>query len=246
MICENVRAPLWIVLVKIFALWMLVNVGCYTLLPLFGFDTSYNSEPIAIALYFLGWVVLCIFCFGDVFRAWKNEGKPIGMFRFWKPKKPQIWMIVAQSLAGAMLIWMLIYGFSFSPALKGPILAPYTDILFSTPWYFLPKSVEILIQQILLTALVLTFHLRFRSFRKVLVGYLTYFVGAHLLYLFAGMPTMYWAIITMGALLSTVVFPYLILRVRGGFVLTYILHLVFYLGLAMFLHTWPPPGYFLQ
>lgn len=244
MLCKNLGMPVWILLAKVFALWAFVNVGCYVVLPLFGFDASYNANPVIIALLFLVWAFLCILCFRDVFDAWRNEGKSIRIFRWIKPKKPNIRIIVMQSVAGAILLCLLLVMFSLFPALRGPTFAPYTDIVLSTPWYFLPKSMEILVQQILLTAFVLVFHLKYRSFKKVIVGYLLFFGGAHFLYAFTGTPTPYWMTVTAAALLSAAVFPYLILRVRGGFVFTYMLHLCFYIVLAMLIHIWPPPGYF--
>lgn len=244
-ICENIKTPTWIILVKIFGLWTSANVGCYVVLPFFGFDTSYNSEPIVIALLFLVWAVFCIICFRDVFDAWRNEGKPTWIFRAIKPKKPNIQIILIQSIAGAVSIFFLLYVFSLFPALRGPKFAPYTDIVLSTPWYFLPKSMEILVQQILLAAFVLVFHLKYRSFKKVILGYLVFFGGAHFIYAFTGTPAPYWITVTIAALSSAAVFPYLILRVRGGFLFTYMLHLCFYIVLAMFIHAWPPPDYIL-
>jgi hypothetical protein len=50
-------------------------------------------------------------------------------------------------------------------------------------------------------------------------------------------------IMTGGAFVSSLIFPFLILRVRGGFVYAYMIHFIFYVILAMLLHAWPPPGY---
>jgi hypothetical protein len=48
---------------------------------------------------------------------------------------------------------------------------------------------------------------------------------------------------TLGAFFSALIFPYLMLKVRGGFVYAYMIHFAFYLFLAMFLQLFPVPGF---
>jgi len=230
---KNIHAPLYIVLGEIAALWVLANVGYYTILPIFGYQLSYNSAPIVIAGYFLLWALISIVNFWELFK------------KHFKAKY-HIWTYGILSLGSAALIWGLLYLFSFLPILKGPHLAPYTDILFATPWYFLPKSVEILVQQTLIAVLILEFYFRFNSLKETIISYAICFGGAHVLLFYIGSaPTQYAVIMTLGSLLSSLIFPYLILRVRGGFVYSYMIHLVFYILLAILLHTWPLPGYIL-
>jgi hypothetical protein len=192
---------------------------------------SYNSSPIAISIYFAIWAVITIFNF------W-------GLYRKWFDKHLHIWLYGGLSIVSAGLIWGLIYLFSQFSTPSGPLLSPYTDILFATTWYFLPKALEILIQQLLVTVLVLELFFRFESIKKVLLGYVLCFGGAHVvLYLLNGAPLPYSIIMTGGAFVSSLIFPFLILRVRGGFVYAYMIHFIFYVILAMLLHAWPPPGY---
>lgn len=229
---DNVNAPLYRVLASVAGLWTLATVGYYVALPVFGYELSYNTAPVVIACYFLVWAAISFLYFLDLFRAWQS-------------RDTRLWWYGGASLVCAMVVWGLLYELSLVPILRGPQLAPYSDILLSTPWYFLPKSVEILMQQILTTVVILALHSRLGSFKKVLIGYAVCFGGAHvLLFALSGAPTPYALIMTVGAMLSTFVFPYLILRVRGGFVYTYAIHLIFYILLAMLLRTWPPPGYF--
>ncbi len=229
---DNLHAPLYRVLLRIAGLWMLATMGYYVALPAFGYHLSYNAAPVAIACYFLVWAVISFLFFLDLFRAWSDGGS-------------RLWWYGGVSLACSAVVWGLLYALSLLPVLQGPQMAPYSDLLLSTPWYFLPKSVDILVQQILTAALILALHFRLGSFKKVLIGYGVCFGGAHvLLYALSDAPPPYALIMTVGALLSTLVFPYLIVRVREGFVYAYAIHLVFYILLAMLLHTWPPPGYF--
>lgn len=228
---NNTHAFLYVVLGEIAALWVLANVGYYTVLPLFGYQLSYNSAPIVIAGYFLLWALISTAYFWNLFK--KNVAK-----------KHHIWLYGILSLGSAALIWGLLYLFSSLPIPQIPHLPFNTDILFSTPWYFLPKSIEILVQQILITVLVLEFYSRFNSLKETVIGYAICFGGAHiLLFSINGSPTPYALIMIAGSVLSALVFPFLILRVRGGFIYAYTIHLVFYILLATLLRTLPLYGY---
>ncbi len=223
--------PPHIIFGELTGLWMLANAGHFLIFPALGLGLSYNTAPISIAVYFFLWAGITLFYFRDLFLQWLPKDKPIGRY-------------VLSSLGCGALVWGLLYLFSFLPILRGLNLAPFTDILFASPWYFLPKSAEVLMQQMLITVLVLELHFRLHSFKKVVTGYAALFGGAHVLfYLVNGAPTEYAAIMTIGALLSAFVFPHLILRVRGGLMYSYTIHLLFYIFLAVLLHAWPPPGY---
>jgi len=228
---NNIQTPLYKIVGEVAALWTLANVGYYIALPLFGFQLSYNSAPIVIAGYFFLWALISTFFFGDLFKKSVTE-------------KHRIWLYGILSLGSAVLIWGMLYLFSFLPALQVPLLSFNTDILFATPWYFLPKSIEILIQQILITVLVLEFYSRFNSLKETIAGYAICFGGAHiLLFSINGAPTPYALMMIVGSMLSALIFPYLILRIRGGFIYAYVIHLVFYILLASLLRTLPLYGY---
>lgn len=228
---NNPNTPLYKVVGEVAALWTLANVGYYVALPLFGFQISYNSTPIVIAGYFFVWAMISTFFFWDLFK--KNVSR-----------KSRIWLYGILSLASAALIWGMLYLFSSLPILQTSYLPFNPDILFSTPWYFLPKSIEILVQQILIAVLVLEFYSRFNSLKETMISYAISFGGAHvLLFSLNGAPTPYALMIIIGSVLSAIVFPYLILRVRGGFIYTYVIHLVFYILLATILRTLPLYGF---
>ena len=224
--------PLHEVIGVVAAFWAFANVGYYFILPALGYSLDYNVSPIAIALYFFLWSLVSLHYFWKLFSSWVQVDLHIFIYGL-------------QSLLFAACTGALIYLLSFFPSLRGPALAPYTDLLFVTPWYFLPKAFEVLMQQTLITTLVLEFYARFRSFHAVQTLYALCFVGAHIfLFSLSSAPSSYSISITLWALASTWVFPHLILRVRGGFVYAYAIHLTSYILLAMLLHTWPPVGYF--
>lgn len=225
------RAPLYQTLGEVTALWAGVNLGYYVIFPVLGISLSYNSAPTIIALYYFFWFVCSVYIFWDVFERWVVVDK-------------RIWHYAAVSLIYSAGVWTLLYWLSTFPTLLQIALPAYTDILFATPWYFLPKAIEILVQQTLITALILVLQARFHSIQKVSLWYAALFGGAHvLLYAINDAPTPYATIMTAGAILSALVFPYFIIRLRSGFVYSYMVHLLFYIVVAIALHTWPPPIY---
>lgn len=228
---DTYKAPLYTVLGKVTALWAVANVGYFLFAPVFGYDASYNAAPVQMALYFLFWAAASVWVFWDLFSS---------RFRV----VPWIWVYGLLCLVSATLVWALLYLFSLLPVLHGPALAPYTDLLLATPWYFLPKAAELLVQQVLIAALVLGLWQHFRSLPKVVAWYAGLFGGGHvLLFLLSSAPTPHATVMTFAALVSALVFPYLLLRVRGGFIYSYLIHFIFYIALALVLHAWPPPGY---
>lgn len=181
--------------------------------------------------YFLAWAALSLALFWNTFSHW------------FKPEsKGWVYILLILGLASGVMI--LLYILSLLPVASGPVLAPYTDLIVATPWYFLPKAAEILVQQIIIAALVLTFYAHSRSLHQVIINYAITFGGGHVLFFFlSGTPTPYATIMTAGAVVSSLFFPYLILRKNGGILYCYAIHLAFYLCLAIVLHVWPPPGF---
>lgn len=228
---SGLDTPLYIVVGEIAGLWTAASAGYYLAFPAFGVNLSYNASPVAIALYYLVFAAIALLYFRRLFVGWVRGAHHLGAY-------------LALSAACAGLVWGLLYALSTFPGPTGAPLAPYTDILFASPWYFLPKSAEVLVQQLLIAILVLELHARFHSLKRTIGAYAVLFGGAHvLLYVTNGAPTAYATVMTSGAILSALVFPYLLLRVRAGFVYAYTIHLGFYIALAMMLRTWPPPGY---
>ncbi len=230
---NNTDVSLGVVLLKITLLWGVSNVGYYLILPELGLSLSYNSAPFAIAAYFFVWAVFCTVYFWDILSTRVLA-------------RSRVWMDVLHTFAYAFVATFLLYIFSKMSLLTGPTLAPYSDLLFASPWYFLPKASEILVQQVLIIVLILKLSERVTSLFRLLLIYALTFGSIHLsMYLIVGAPVPYALMMTIAALISTIFFPYLILRVHGGVVYTYMIHFLFYIILAMLLHTWPPPDYLL-
>jgi len=223
--------PLYAVLGKATALWAVANVGYFMFAPVFGYDASYNAAPWGMTIYFLCWAAVGVWLFWDLFRP-----------RF--AHASHIWAYGVISMAAAAVVWTLVYMFSLLPALQGPAFAPYTDLLLATPWYFLPKAAELLVQHVIIAALILGLWRHFHSLSSVVASYAVLFGGGHVvLFLLSNAPTPHATAMTFAALGSALIFPYVVLRVRAGFIYSYLIHFVFYIALALVLHAWPPPGY---
>ncbi len=228
---HHMTNPMPALLGKVTALWAAANVGYFVIFPVFGYDASYNASPWILTGYFLLWAAVSVWVFWELLS-------PHFAVDSW------LWLYGALCLVSAGVMFGLLYFFSLLQALHGPALAPYTDLLLATPWYFLPKAAEILVQQVLITALVFGLYMHCKSLKKVMLRYSLLFGGGHvILFLLSNAPTPHASAMTLAALLSGLVFPYLLLRVRGGFIYSYLIHFVFYLVLALVLHTWPPAGY---
>lgn len=214
------------------SIWALANVGYYLIFSRID-AVSYNTNPLGIFFYFSGWAVVAILYFEYLY----GKRFPLGR---------RLWWYATLSIGAFFIVRGILYAYSFLPILTGPVLAPYSDILLATPWYFLPKAAEILLQQVLILIFIQELSDRFSSLKTVIMVYALLFGSMHVAYVFiSGMPVPYGIIITLGAVLSSLVFPFLIIKVRAGFVYTYTIHLLFYIFVATILHTWPPPGYYI-
>jgi hypothetical protein len=102
------------------------------------------------------------------------------------------------------------------------------ELPFATSWYFLPKSIEILFQQLLILALALSLSAQRYSLRKISLICAALFGGTHILLLFGGVSIPY--VIRFGSLAAIfgLAFPYLLLRVPNGFAYSYITHWSYY------------------
>lgn len=203
------------------SLWAAASAAFYLFLPVLGVDVSYNASPVSIALFYLAWVGIAAITFRDLYR----EHVPS-----WREFYGDAVLSLIFGIGAGLFLWAL----SQLAEPGVPAIQHATDILRATPWYFLPKSIEILFQQLLIAALVLALGARFR-FRTTVLLYAILFGSAHLLLLFGGQfpPTV--LIMTLAAVTSSAFFPYLLLRVRRGFLYCYMIHWAFYAALILLL-----------
>ena len=100
--------------------------------------------------------------------------------------------------------------------------------MIATPWYFLPKSIEILFQQLLVVALVLILSAQQYSIRRISIYSAALFGGIHILLAFGGVPIGYVIRFMVAASAFGFIFPYLLLRVPNGLAYSYVVHWLYY------------------
>lgn len=201
--------------VQIASVWIFSYIGYYIFLPALGLDGGYNTHPVQITIYYLVWTLISLLAFKDIFRDKVILEKRLGTY---------IFIITINIIITAYVFYIL----PLLPAITWtPPWMPPSELLKATSWYFLPKSIEIFLQQILLLALVISFLDNQYKFKTTAVWCAILFGGSHLLLVFnAGF--MYATVFTVIAVVSSFIFTYLLLEVRNGFLYSYFLHWMFY------------------
>jgi len=221
------EVPLAGTLTLIAAVWVASDFGYYFVLPVMGLELRYATHPVDIGLYYVVWVGVAIFAFRRLYRGWTPVERRPGT-------------VVLLLAALAVIALFAVYALPLLPPVQWPKDTQPPDLLFATPWYFLPKSVEILFQQLLIAAMVLAFAAQDCRLRSMAVCAALLFGGAHLLLAFSEVPTAYVIRFTLAATAFGFVFPYLILRVRNGFAYSYLTHWGYYAVTLVMVHTMSP------
>lgn len=202
-------------------IWVASDLGYYFLLPRLGVTTEYNQSGMAIALYYFYWVGLSVVLFSPLYLTWQEQSR-WGTFDN-RLVSGSIWTVF---FLGAVLF--VAYVIPSLPAFVPPQDATPPELPLANPWYFLPKSVDILFQQLLVAALVLSLSALGTNLRNIAITCAVLFGGSHLLLLLGGAPVGYVVRFTVIASLFGLIFPYLMLRVRNGLAYSYITHWSFY------------------
>ena len=100
--------------------------------------------------------------------------------------------------------------------------------------YLFSKAFEILFQQSMIVALVLTINRMTSNIIHTILIYAALFAMAHIpmMKLFGGQAKSFAWFYVMAAIASSIVFPPLVLKVDGGFIYAYVIHSFFYTLLA--------------
>jgi hypothetical protein len=203
------------------SLWVLSDLGFYFLLPFLGVTPDYNESGMAVALFYTYWTGLSVILFWPVYATWVDHAR---------------WPTFQRPLVSA-LVWTLFFaGAVVFVGWVMPALPPFDaeglpnppDLPQADPWYFLPKSVDILFQQLLVVAVVLSLTGAGQTFRRVSLSCGVIFGISHVLLLLGGAPVGYVVRFTAMATVFGLVFPLLLLRVRNGLAYSYMLHWMFY------------------
>jgi hypothetical protein len=215
------RSRLVWTLAQIAAVWAVSDIGFYFLLPVLDLQSSYNAEPVATTLYYVFWVGVAVITFWPLYASWPLYGGA-GTFE----NRITSYAVWSLSFVGCILFAAYVLPLLPPPAWTEPWSPP--EVRVATPWYFLPKSIEILFQQLLIVALVLALSARHYGIRKTSAYCALAFGAAHVLLVFGGVPSGYVVRFVVAATAFGFAFPYLILRVPNGVAYSYIVHWLYY------------------
>jgi hypothetical protein len=115
------------------------------------------------------------------------------------------------------------------------------EIRVATAWYFLPKSIEILFQQLLIIALVLALSAQRYTLGRISIYCALVFGAVHILLAFGGVPIGYVIRFMGSAAAFGFMFPYLLLRVPNGLAYSYMIHWVYYATSVVLPHLFAAP-----
>ena len=207
-------------MVPIFALvallWSVSSWGYYVLVEVLEVESGYNDAPILSAAFYLAWTILALWLFGDTLKGEMSRPVVFGH---------------AFALTPLLLIYAAFVTFAL-PLLpevsvyRAPPNPP--EFMFASAWYYLPKSVDILFQQVLVAVIIRRADTVGLPMRTISVLMAILFGGFHLTLALDGFTTLYVARFTVAATLFGLIVPYLYLRKPHGFRWAYGLHWGFY------------------
>jgi hypothetical protein len=185
-------------------------------LPILGQKPDYNVTSIAVTLYYSFWVGIAVIAFWPAYSNWRKFENPVTSSIVWPVS------VVGCIFFAAYILPLL----PPPPVWTGHWPAP--EIRVATSWYFLPKSIEILFQQLLVLSLVLVLSTHHYSMRRISVYCALAFGATHVLLVLDGVPPGYVIRFMIAATAFGFAFPYLILRVPNGLAYAYIVHWLYY------------------
>ncbi len=215
------QADLLRTVAQIPAIWTVSDAGYYFLLPALGVQPNYNNGPVAVTLYYAFWVGIAVITFWPLYATWPKYGR-------WATFGNRFVSYAVWCLAFAGCLLFAAYVLPMLPTVQWRETWTPPEVAVATPWYFLPKSIDILFQQFLVVALVLALAAQKRSLRAISFACAAAFGAAHALLLFGGVPVGYVIRFMISAAAFGLAFPYLILRVPNGLAYSYIVHWFYY------------------
>jgi hypothetical protein len=199
------------------------------MLPALGLQTNYSASSIAIAVYYALWVAIALVTFWGLYRGW------------WVAYENRVSTHLALVLVFAALVLFPGYALPLLPPINWAEPWHPPEVVFATSWYFLPKSIEILFQQLLIAAVVVALSAQQYGLWTISLVCAVAFGGMHILVAFDGVPMGYVARFMGAGAVFGLVLPYLILRVRNGLVYAYLTHWCYYATTVLMAHAFYTP-----
>jgi hypothetical protein len=208
-------------LLQIAVIWIASDLGYCFLLPTLGTQPNYNHGPVAVALYYVFWTGIAVITFWPLYGSWSLHGR-------WTTFQNRLTSYLVWSLSFAGCLLFAAYMLPSLPSIHWKESWTPPEIMLATQWYFLPKSIDILFQQLLIVALVLALAAQQYSIRRISFYCAIAFGATHALLAFGGVPFAYVVRFMISAAAFGLLFPYLILRVPNGLAYSYIIHWTYY------------------
>ena len=130
------------ILLQVAGIWVLADVGYYLALPQLGVRVSYNAGSIAIALYYAFWVGIAVITFWPVYARWTQHGR-------WETFSNRVASYIIWSLSFTGSVLFAAYLLPLIPPIEWTQSFNPPDVRTATPWYFLPKSIDIAMPHII-------------------------------------------------------------------------------------------------
>lgn len=215
-------------LALIAGIWIVSDLGFYFLLPALQREPSYNHDPIANATYYVFWIGVAVITFSHTYTTWRRYSR-------WHLFEKRGLSLVFWAGFFAVAITYTAYVLPSLPPFEWRTeWGPVPELPLAEPLYFLPKSFEIIFQQLLILALVLVLAAEGLSVRRISLACALLFGGMHLLLMFDQVP---WSLVVRFVVVASLfglVFPVLILRVQNGLAYSFAIHWGYY-ALTVFL-----------
>jgi hypothetical protein len=176
---------------------------------------------VAATLYYMFWLGIAVITFWPVYATWPQHGR-------WTTFENRLASYLVWSLSFAGCLLFAAYVLPKLPSIHWKESWDPPEMMRATPWYFLPKSIDILFQQLLVVALVLALAAQRYSLRRISVYCAVIFGAAHALLAFGGVPLGYVIRFMISAAAFGFLFPYLILRLPNGLAYSYVVHWLYY------------------
>ncbi|MCF2905927.1 hypothetical protein L0666_13085 [Octadecabacter sp. CECT 8868] len=202
--------------VVVASFWAVSSLLYYWLVDAMSLERGYDEAPFLFTAYYLIWAGLAAVWFRAL------------LFSDLSAKR-------ASYQAAIMVPMMVVLGAYVTVVLPmlpevSVDLAPSNppEFMFATAWYYLPKSADILFQQVLIAAMIFAMARRNIKLRYIAITMAILFGGYHLTLGFDGFTAFYVTRFTLSATVFGLFVPYLYLQSRNGFQWAYGLHWSFY------------------
>ena len=195
--------------------WSVSSIGYFEMYPLLDAQIGYNDAPFFYVAYYGACSLVVLLAFHRSFAEFAHH-------RFhYEYLAPSGAMIAAFALVALFVLPRI-------PEAEWVLDGEPAEFFWATQVYFLPKSFEILFQQVIVSALVIALCRMQLSLRQVSWLVAVMFGGFHLSLIFTVDTLAYVAHYTVASTLFGAVLPYILLRWRGGFLINYAIHWSFY------------------